>query len=67
MATQTSIPAPPKKDPNGLVKHDLDYLRRTFKKRPYSPKMTHAEIMYEEGKQLVIDFIERDLVEGRRR
>ena len=54
-----------KKDPNGLMKNDLLYLRRVFKPRPITPDVTMSEIQFEAGKQFVIDFIERDMVDKR--
>lgn len=52
----------PKKDPNGLMARDLVLLRKTFPRRAYSPNMTNAEIMYEEGKQYILDYIEAQLL-----
>lgn len=56
---------PVKHDPRGLVRNDLDHLRRVFKPQAYSPKNTIDQIMYDEGKQVVIDYIERQMVAKR--
>jgi hypothetical protein len=54
-----------KHDPKGLVQHDMKYLRSVFKEKRYSPKDTHADIMFREGQQQVLDFIERELIAKR--
>ena len=54
-----------KHDPRGLIQHDMIYLRQTFKPRRYKPTMSHGEIMYAEGQQAVLDFIERTLIAKR--
>jgi len=59
-------PEPPnKKDPRGLIKHDLDHLHKLFKEAVYSPKNTHSEIMYREGQQSVLRYIENNMIAGR--
>lgn len=54
-----------KKDPNGLTRHDVATLRSIFKRKPYSPKHSLADIMYAEGQQKVIDYIEDQLIAKR--
>ena len=51
-----------KKDPRGLVRQDLIYLKQVFLKKQYTPKTTMQEVMYEEGIQAVIAFIERKMI-----
>jgi len=59
-------PEPPnKKDPRGLIKHDLDHLHSMFKGGVYSPKNTHDEIMYKEGQLSVLRYIESKMIAGR--
>lgn len=41
--------------PQALIK----FLRQHFPKRSYEPSMSQAEIMHEEGKQAMIDILER--------
>lgn len=48
-----------RKDPTGIMERDLRHLRQVFPRVGYSPKKTDREIMFEEGKQHVIDYIER--------
>jgi hypothetical protein len=37
----------------------IKWLRQHFPKRSYEPSMSNAEIMHEEGKQAMIDVLER--------
>jgi hypothetical protein len=37
----------------------IKFLRQHFPKRSYEPSMSQAEIMHEEGKQAMIDVLER--------
>lgn len=37
----------------------VKFLRQHFPKRSYEPSMSNAEIMFEEGKQAMIDVLER--------
>jgi hypothetical protein len=55
----------PKKDPRGLMPHDLDLLERTFKRKAHTPKSTIEEVMYQAGQQSVIDYIRNNIVAGR--
>lgn len=52
----------PTKDPRGLVQRDLEELRKTFKRRDYSPKHSVEEIMFMEGQQSVLRYIEDKMV-----
>ena len=54
--------SPVKHDPRGLVQHDIVYLRSVFKRKPYSPANSLADIMFLEGQQKVIDFIESQMI-----
>ena len=50
---------------DGMIKpQSLAHLRSVIKKRPYDHKTTHSEIMFEEGKQFVLQYIEDKMVEG---
>lgn len=53
------------KDPRGLVVHDVEQLKQVFKPKPYSPKDSMADIMYREGQQAVLRYIE-DKIVGKR-
>ena len=55
-----------KKDPRGLVLRDLEELRRAFPARKYAPSDDIATVMYEEGKQRVLEFIETKMIAGHR-
>jgi hypothetical protein len=37
----------------------IKWLRQHFPKRSYEPSMSNAEIMHEEGRQAMIDVLER--------
>lgn len=54
-----------KHDPRGLVQHDMKHLRTMFKRKRYHPLMSHGEIMFEEGKQKVLDYIEDKMIAKR--
>jgi hypothetical protein len=47
-----------KKDPTGLMRRDIMYLRQVFKAEPIKPKDTLATIQYKAGQQSVIDWID---------
>lgn len=51
-----------KHDPNGLVRRDLLLLHKAFPRKQYKPTMTHGEIMYQEGMQRVLEYIEDKLI-----
>lgn len=57
-----SNPLDHRKDPRGLVRADIEHLRNVFKPRPVTPKMTIQDIMYDAGKQAVIDYIEDKMI-----
>lgn len=50
------------KDPRGLVRQDVEHLKKKFKNRPVKPHYTQSEIMYEAGIQTVITYIEDNMV-----
>jgi len=54
-----------KKDPNGLIRNDILHLRKIFSSKGYTPEDDIAKVMYEEGKKVVIDYIEREMVAKR--
>lgn len=55
-----------KKDPNGLIRNDILHLRSVFSRKGYHPDRDGiASVMFEEGKQVVIDYIEREMVAKR--
>lgn len=56
-----------KKDPRGLVAHDMKKLHSIFKRPNYTPKRSYEEIMFIEGQQSVIEYIEREMINGRNR
>lgn len=63
MADQNDqYPEENKKDPRGLIMHDVNHLRQVFRKKRYSPKNSHAEIMFNEGINTVIDYIEDKMI-----
>lgn len=57
--------SPSQKDPNGLIRRDLEHLKRVFGAKIYSPDDTIQTIMYQEGQQSVLDYIERSMVARR--
>jgi len=54
-----------KKDPRGLVQNDLKHLRDIFPVRPVTPKTSINSIMFEAGRQNIIDYIESHMVARR--
>lgn len=50
------------KDPRGLTPRDLAHLRSVFQRRPPTPKTPIQEIMYMEGQQNVLDYIENKMI-----
>ncbi len=50
------------KDPRGLVRQDVEHLKKKFKNRPITPQRTQNEIMYDAGIQAVITYIEDNMV-----
>lgn len=57
--------APPKKDPRGLIKADIDHLRKMFRQQRFTPKHSFGQIMHVEGQQSVIDYIESTMIAHR--
>ena len=55
-----------KKDPNGLIRQDMDKLYRAFPVMQISTKHTEREIMFAAGEQRVINWIEQNLIAGHR-
>lgn len=51
-----------KHDPQGLIRRDMLVLNQAFPRKPYDYRTSHAEVMYREGQQSVLDFIERKLI-----
>lgn len=54
-----------KKDPRGLIRNDMAHLRTVFPRKPYSPKNTVEDIMFAEGVQHVLRYIEEEMVAKR--
>lgn len=51
-----------KKDPVGLIRRDLEMLRRAFPNERVEPGQTNDEIMYRAGQQAVLKYIEEKLI-----
>ena len=54
-----------KHDPRGLVQHDMAHLRTVFKRKLYKPTTSMSEIMYQEGIQHVLTYIEDKMIAKR--
>jgi len=54
-----------KHDPHGLIRNDMVYLRKVFPRQAYNSSTPHDEIMFAEGQQSILNFIEDNLIAKR--
>ena len=53
-----------KKDPRGFIAGDMAKLNKTFPRRAYTTKDSIGDIMYQEGIQKVLRYIETNMIAG---
>jgi len=61
----TPVDSPIKHDMRGMIQRDIAHLRSLFKVGRYKPTMTIEDIMYKEGQQSILHYIEEKMIAGR--